>query len=224
MHFLKRFQLKLKFLVNSQLIPLLAAVVIPLQQKGWSEISFGKIPANKVEHSAQQLKIQVKSSASPLVYKLDHLVNISSFQINLKFSGDLKAPAAEKKWEEDSLFRIGLVAKGDKTLSGVKKLFAPDWVKKLFALAPEGIGLDKIYFYNVGRTLSQMGLSRPHPKSELMNEEIVAVRKTGGNSMQINKSLNPPVPTSALWISVDGDDTNSEFQTTIENITLQTTE
>ena len=204
------------------MIPLLAAVVIPLEQKGWSEISFGKIPVNKVTHSATELKVEVKGSASPLVYKLDRLVVIKSIQIKLKINGDIKTPAAAGKWEEDSLFRIGLVANGDKTLTGVKKLFAPDWVKKLFALAPEGVGLDKIYFFNLGRTSSQNGLSRLHPKSELMNEEIVAVRSGTEASVQIDKVLSPPISTAALWISIDGDDTNSEFQTTIENITLQT--
>ena len=220
MPLIKKLHSKLGF----QLIPLLAAVVIPLEQKGWSEISFGKIPVNKVTHSAGELNIQVKSSASPLVYKLERLTKIKSLQIKLKFNGDLKAPASAGKWEEDSLFRIGLVANGDKTLSSVKKLFAPDWVKRLFALAPDGVGLDKIYFFNVGRLSSQVGLSRAHPKSELMNEEIVAFRKAGENSLTIDKVLTPPISAAALWISVDGDDTNSEFQTSIENITLQTEE
>ncbi len=210
--------------LRHRIIPLLAVLVIPLEQKGWTEISFGKIPVNKVTYSSQALNIQVKNSASPLVYKLDQLTKIKSFEIALRFSGDIKSAPAESKWEEDSLFRIGFVAAGDKTLSGVKKLFAPDWVKKLFALAPEGIGLDKIYFFNLGRTASQMGLSRAHPKSELMKEEVVAVRNAGESPLKITKTLNPPIPTAALWISIDGDDTNSEFQTVIENITLQTAE
>lgn len=214
----------IKSKLSLQLIPFFAAVVIPLEKNGWTEISFGKIPVNKVTYSSQELIIQVKNSASPLVYKLDHLTKIKSLQIKLKLTGDLKSPAAEKAWEEDSLFRIGLVAAGDKTLSGVKKLFAPDWVKKLFALAPDGVGLDKIYFFNVGRTASQMGLARPHPKSELMKEEIVAVRNASDKTITIDKVLNPPLSTAALWISVDGDDTGSEFQTSIENITLQTAE
>ncbi len=203
-------------------ISFLAIVAIPLEKKGWTEISYGKLPANIVTHSAKTLNIQVKSSASPLVYKLDQPLNIKSFIVNLKFKGDISTPATDGQIEEDSIFRLGLVVEGDKTLSGVKKLFAPDWVKQLFALASANTGLDKIYFFNVGRATSQMGKSRLHPKSELMKEEIVVVRAPNENSVTVAKELSKPLKTAAIWISVDGDDTKSSFETTIENITINT--
>ena len=132
---------------------MLAVMAIPLDKKeAWTELAFKNIPTNTVSYSPTGIKVAVKNSASPLVYKLDKFYKVSGFEVILKVDGDLKNDPPEKNFEEDSLFRLGLVVEGKQKLNAVKKLFAPDWVKKLFALAPEGAGLEKIYFYNVGRT------------------------------------------------------------------------
>ncbi len=202
-----------------------AVMAIPLGKKeAWTELAFKNIPTNTVSYSATGLNVVVKNSASPLVYKLDKFYKISGFEVVLKIDGDLQNAPAEKNIEEDSLFRLGLVVEGKQKLNAVKKLFAPDWVKKLFALAPEGAGLEKIYFYNVGRTTASMGLKRDHPKTDLMSEEVVAVRQKNETEVKINYQLEKPVNIAALWLSIDGDDSKSSFTTNIEKINLITAE
>ncbi len=204
---------------------LLAAIAIPLDKKdAWTELSFKKIPSNKVEYSPAGIKVSVNNSASPLVYKLDRFYKITGFEVDLKVDGDLKNEPPGKTIEEDSLFRLGLVVEGKQTLTGVKKLFAPDWIKKLFSLAPEGAGLDKIYFFNVGRSPESLSVKRNHPKTDLMVEEIMAVRKKTETALKIKYQLASPLNVPALWISIDGDDSKSSYVTTIEKITLLTAE
>ncbi len=204
---------------------LLAAIAIPMDKKdAWTELSFKKIPSNKVDYSPSGIKVSVNNSASPLVYKLDRFYKITGFEVDLKVDGDLKNEPSGKTIEEDSLFRLGLVVEGKQTLTGVKKLFAPDWIKKLFSLAPEGAGLDKIYFFNVGRSPDGLGVKRNHPKTDLMVEEIIAVKKKTETALKIKYQLASPLNVPALWISIDGDDSKSSYVTTIEKITLLTAE
>ncbi len=203
----------------------LAAIAIPLDKKDvWTELSFKKIQSNKVEYSPTGIKVSVNNSASPLVYKLDRFYKITGFEVDLKVDGDLKNEPYGKTIEEDSLFRLGLVVEGKQTLSGVKKLFAPDWIKKLFSLAPEGAGLDKIYFFNVGRSTESLSVKRNHPKTDLMVEEIIVVRKKTEPALKIKYQLAIPLNVPALWISIDGDNSKSTYVTTIEKLTLLTAE
>lgn len=209
-----------RLLISSSMLAMMA---IPLDKKeAWTELAFKNIPTNAVSYSSVGIKVVVKNSASPLVYKLDKFYKVSGFEVILKVEGDLKNDPPEKTFEEDSLFRLGLVVEGKQKLNAVKKLFAPDWVKKLFALAPEGAGLEKIYFYNVGRTPASMGIKRAHPKTDLMSEEVVAVRSKNESEIKINYHLQNPVNIAALWLSIDGDDTKSSFTTNIEKINLLT--
>lgn len=206
---------------NLAQIMMMAAFAVPLQQDKWTELSFNKIPPNTVTFTKGQIQVKVNKSAGPLIYKIEKSALLSGFEVQLLVTGAPKLLPGNE-FEEDSCFRIGLVAEGDKTLSGVKKLFAPDWVKKLFALVPEGIGLDKIYFFNVTSDKQILGTRRVHPKSDLMSEEVTLLRKTEESSLHVLKTLSAPQKISALWISIDGDDTQSEYQTTIEKISLTT--
>lgn len=202
---------------------LCAAVVIPVSSpEGWTELQFRKIPANTVSHSAEGVQVTVKNSASPLIYKLPTPAVVTAVEVELQIQGELKFPGGANDFQEDSYFRLGLVAEGDKKLSRVQKMFAPAWVEKLYSLAPEGVGLDKIYFLNVAGGEAKIGAARLHPKSELMSEQIVKIRKTGENRIVFSHSLQPPQKVAALWISIDGDDTKSEFKTVIQKLVLQT--
>ncbi len=198
----------------------LAAVALPLQKDKWVELKFNKIPNNQVEDTAEGMKVTVISSASPLVYKLDSPMRVSGFSAELDITGAVKSGIVQNSFGEDSVFRFGLVATGDKTLGWFQRKVAADWVLKLFALAPENTGLDKIYFYNLGREGQKVGDSRQHPKSELMHEQIVATRKADEKSVHIEHKFKSPLPIAAVWISIDGDDTKSNFTTVIKKLDL----
>lgn len=192
-------------------------IIVPLNAGAWVALSYNKIPANKVTFSDNSLSARVKSSAGPIVHKLSGTMKITEFLVKGKISGSKKIESGS--FDEDSALRFGLVAVGQQTLSGPKKWFAADWVKKLFSLAPEGTGLDKIYFYNLTNRAELVGKSRAHPKSDLMVETILTeVNKSG--SFELNRKLDSPVASAAIWISIDGDDSKSEYETTISEIKL----
>ena len=207
-------------------VSVLAISVIPLQKDKWVELKFNKIASSQVEDSAEGLKVKVKveSSASPLVFKMEKPQKVIGFSADLEITGELKERVMKNSFGEDSIFRMGLVATGDKKLGWLQRQVAADWVLKLFALAPANTGLDQIYFFNVGREGQKIGQSRQHPKSELMFEQIVQIRKAGENSIHIEHKLKKPLNTAALWISIDGDDTQSSFTTLIKKIELVTEE
>jgi hypothetical protein len=121
---------------------------VPLQQNGqWTLLSFNKIPANAVEFSEKALKVKVAASASPLIYRFPESRIVSEFAWKLKIENFKESPSDQ--FPEDFPFRFGLVATGTNRMSRVQRLFAADWVKKLFEWSPPEKGLDKIYFYNL---------------------------------------------------------------------------
>jgi hypothetical protein len=192
---------------------------LPLKTEAWTVLSFNKIPKNSVLFLNDQLRVKVESSAGPIVHKLPRTLNISEFSIKGKISGTKKDEG--KNFDEDSVLRFGLVAVGKKTLSGPKKWVAADWVKKLFELAPQGTGLDKIIFYNFTNRKDLIGQTRIHPKSELIVETLSFLQSEEG-LFSIDKKLELPIDTAAIWISIDGDDTKSNFETLITEIAIKT--
>jgi hypothetical protein len=108
-------------------------------------------------------------------------------------------------------------------------LFAPDWVKRMFALAPKGHGLDKIYFYSITSRNELLGKSRQHPKSKFMHEEYVFLAPipagestdtaaTKPVSMSISKKFATPIAAAGIWLSIDGDDSKSKFEIKIKSL------
>ena len=194
-----------------------AALAIPTQSLDqWTQLKFSKIPANQVSVDGGQLTVSVKSSASPLVYKLPQIHVVSGFDFEMSWAGTLPTESADA-FSEDYPFRLGLVATGEKTLSRLQRLVAADWVKKLFDLSPPGVGLDKIYFYNLSQNKNRVGTSRAHPKTELMNEFVFASLSTENRYVL---RLDKPIKVAALWLSIDGDDTGSDYSVRIKNLSL----
>ena len=184
-------------------------------QSRWTELKFNNILPNRVEYRTHSILVSVDSSASPLIYKLDNITEVAGFEATVEVNGDLPK---QDTFEEDSFFRMGLVAIGDSQLGTMGKLFAPNWVLQLFKLAPKGAGLDKIYFYSLAANEAILFAERIHPSSKYMYEKLIAIKKPGLNV--IKYSLPKSLKTAALWISIDGDNTKSKFTTEIKNIKL----
>ncbi len=196
--------------------------MVPLQDFGsfnsdWSSLQYKKIPANEVAYRAPALEVVVDKSASPLIYRFQQIKMISGFSWNLEYQGDL--PKSSGEITEDFPFRLGLVATGEKTLNRLQRLIAADWVLKLFDLSPKGVGLDKIYFYNLGTHPKQLGQERIHPSSDLMSEKVVATLE--GLTSELSFNLSRPVRAAALWISVDGDDQKKQYGLKVKSLGLQ---
>lgn len=204
--------------VFSRQLFLAAVLAIPTHSlDGWTQLKFNKIVPNQVSTENGQLKIVVNSSASPLIYKLPKIETVQAFNFEISTEGQLPKEI-DGEFGEDFSFRLGLVATGEKTLSRLQRLIAADWVKKLFDLSPSGVGLDKIYFYNLAQNKKSVGSVRPHPKTELMNEFIFA-NLTTENKYEYR--LEKPLKVAAIWLSTDGDDSSASYTLNLKSLNLE---
>ena len=200
------------------------SVAIPSEDdEGWQLLHYSKIPPHGVDFSPLGLRIQVDHSAAPLVYPLLAPITVSRLTVRGRVDGDLRV-APQRQGEEgfdDYVFRAGLVLTGSRRLGFFRRMFAPSWVKRLYALALPSQGLSKVRFFNIGTDPDQIGQSRVHPLSDLIEEEVVAVLRADG-TFELDVPLIPPVEAVAVWLSSDGDDTGSVFTVLVERITLLT--
>ena len=197
-------------------------VTIPLDDdESWQVLSYRNIPSHVVDFSTLELRIQVDRSAAPLVYPLSAPMAVARLTVRGRVDGDLRVEP-ERQGEEgfdDYVLRAGLVLTGSRRLGGFRRMFAPEWVKRLYALALPNQGISNVRFFNVGTDPGQIGQRRVHPLSDLLEEEVVAVPRADG-TFELDVSLTPPVEALAVWLSSDGDDTGSVFTVLVESITL----
>jgi hypothetical protein len=211
----------------------MAMIAVPMgTADGWLELKFSKLKPNVIERSEAGTLVKVDSSASPLIQGFGKITPIDGIEAEIEITGSMNQMETWKDFEEDSFLRIGLVAEGPEKLGTMGSLFAPEWVKRMFALAPKGHGLDKIYFYSVTSRTELIGKSRQHPKSKFMHEEyaFLAPIQTGpavGSmdpttvkpvSVSISKKFVKPIPAAGIWLSIDGDDSKSKFEVKIKSL------
>lgn len=205
----------------------LAAFLIPTESlDSWKIERFSSGPQNSVSASSAGLKIAVKKSASPLIYPLPQAKRLSGFRVSGKFQGLPKVSDVSKQGErghDDFPLRVGFLVPGEKKLSGLARLVAASWVKRLYEQVPEGTGLESVHFYNVTQDSKRLGLRREHPSSTLLKEEYFAVVEKDGD-FRYDMSFPQSIDAVGVWISVDGDDTKSEFEVTISELGLLETE
>ena len=197
---------------------------VPLtKSNGWEQLTFSSIEANQVSFSDQGMQIDVNRSASPLIYPFDTAVKPGEISLTLQFEGDIQLADKQQgeKGADDFIFRLGLVVEGDQTLNFMQRAVAASWIKKLYSMAPDGAGIDKIQFYNVYSDDRLAGKSRVHPLSDLMVEHFIAARPQDGR-LQLTFTPELDSPVLALWLSIDGDDTKSSYSVRVEEISLQT--
>jgi len=198
-------------------------IMLPLHSTDkWQNLSFSKIPSNQVEFKSSGVSIKVENSASPLIYPLDHPVRVSKVKIKGRVSQLITFKDSKKQGEkgfDDYVFRLGLVIPGDKKLNWAMRMMAADWVKKLYSLAPKDAGINHIYFLNLGQTHELQGRERVHPLSDLIKEKNEWVIE-GPGEFELSADIHPSKVTSAVWLSIDGDDTKSHFQIDLSKIEL----
>lgn len=202
---------------------LAGAIALPVQQEGnWQLLEYNRLDANQVIFTDQGMTVTVDQSASPIIYPLDDPQTVTRVTVTGNLSNLLNVPASRQgqQGSDDFSLKIGLVVAGDKTLNGLQKLFSAKWIRKLFDLAPEGTGVDKIYFLNAVQYKGLLGQQRQHPLSDLIYENNVwLLDKTG--DFTLNYNLANPQKVIAVWLSIDGDDTQSSYTTTIKSLLLE---
>jgi hypothetical protein len=195
---------------------------IPLhEQQGWQVLQYSNLPPHRVSFSPEGLRMAVEASAMPVIHPLKTPVRVAAVRVQGRVDGQLKLPAqrqGEPKFD-DYVFRLGLVERGERKLNFVQRQVAPSWIRTLFALAPEGGGIARIQFLNVGADSAAIGRERRHPLSELIFERVVAVPRPDGR-FDFEHRLERPLDTVAVWLSSDGDDSGSSFTVLVERIEL----
>lgn len=196
---------------------------IPLQLKheNWLQLEYDRIPSNQVIQLENALKIQVRASASPLIYLFDEPVLLNEINVTGKM-GDLPSIPRDKQQGEqgadDFPFRIGLVLEGEKTLNFAQRLIAAQWVKILFDLAPADTGIDHIRFLNLANSGPLDWRERQHPGGKELFTETIVAQVEPHQPFHLDYTLPTPERVLALWISADGDDTQSEYAFSIHSI------
>ncbi|MEO0334878.1 MAG: hypothetical protein AAF202_00680 [Pseudomonadota bacterium] len=201
---------------------LFAMFALPMSDgKGWQNLQFSKIPSNKVGFAETGLSVEVKKSASPLIFPLKEPKKVSSVSIKGKVNRliEFTEKIQGEKGADDYVLRLGFVIPGKKTLNWAQRQIAADWVLKLFSLAPKDSGVDHIYFLNLGQRDEDRGREREHPLSDLIKEKNEWVIKEAG-AFELTAEFEKPKKVAAIWISIDGDDTKASFTTQIDSIVL----
>lgn len=192
---------------------------LPLIESAWTSLSFKKLRANEVHFDDQGLQVKVRSSASPLIHALREPLEVAGIQVTGRWREIQMGKPVSSDFDEDSILRVGLVVPGRQTLSGPKRWLAADWVKRLFELAPKGSGIDRIEFLMFTTNQERIGRERAHPKSDLIRERLMSLRPTAGD-FEVSWRLPDPLKVAAIWLSIDGDDTGSSFEMSIQQLTM----
>jgi hypothetical protein len=198
--------------------------VLPLQQQDqWQVLEYSNLPANRVEFDARGMSVSVNRSASPIIYPLPDSRPVRAVEVRGELSKllNLEGKTQGQAAADDFSLKIGLVLAGEKTLNFFQRLASPSWVKTLYALAPQGSGIDHILFLNAVQDEQLFGDQRQHPLSSLIYERNVWLIDRSG-PFELSYELEVPRDVVAVWISIDGDDSGSEFSVQIRKLVLTT--
>ena len=198
------------------------ALDVPVNDlKPWTLLSFNNIKPNDVSIDDDALLISVRGSASPLIYKFDEPVHISGITVTASWSGELRIPEGATEGDEnadDFVLKFGIVEAGDRRLNWFQRRVAADWIKELYKLAPKDGGVRRINFLSTTQRQDQLGESRIHPLSDLLHETRILYLDAPGPFV-MTYEFPAPVEALGLWVSVDGDNTGSNFDLRLERIT-----
>ena len=208
---------------NSQLDLTKSTITIPLHADKWHSLKYKSIPTNKVKFSKEGILIQVKNSASPLIYPITHSpLHLTGITIEGSVDRLLQIENASEQGEkglDDFQLRVGFVLTGDKQLNWLERQIAASWILKLHQLAPQNQGIDHIYFLSAALSPTLLHTKRTHPLSSYIKEHYVWLMQNPGN-FTYSYHFQDPKKTAALWIASDGDDTLSTFNLEIKKIKL----
>jgi hypothetical protein len=198
------------------------AFFVPLADaQAWQQLEYRNRPPHKLRFSPAGLHMDVEGSAMPLIHPLPAKRQVAGVRVRGRVVGKLDIPPGRQGEEkfDDYVFRLGLVEPGERKLNFVQRQVAAEWVRRLYALAPEGTGISGIRFLNVGADASHVGRERQHPLSELIRERVVALPSASGR-IDFEYRFERPIDAIAVWLSSDGDDTGARYGVDIESIEL----
>ncbi len=197
------------------------ATEVSLDPADWHLLSYRGIPSHRIFSKEQGMKIEVKRSASPLVALLPKPTVANELIIRAAIDGglNLRDRPQGTKGADDFRLRIGLIYAGDQALDSFQLALAPSWLKRLAKLLPDGTGVSHVQFLNTYSDPVLQNLERAHPTTQLWQERfILDVNQMGKIDQSI--SVVDSAKVIGIWISTDGDDTDSCFDVFIEQISV----
>jgi hypothetical protein len=208
------------FIFHIFLIPQFSwAININLDPALWHKVEYPKIKTNTIEQVKNGLQVFVKSSSSALVYKFDKPIFIKDVRIKAILNGKIdygqEIPGSKKA--DDFPLRLGFILKGKNKLNFFQRTIAPNWLNEIDNISSKAGGLDKVYslvFYTHKPGFEK----RKHPFSSYFYEEIAG--KFVNSELKVNYSFSTKKEAIGIWISSDGDDTNSSYNVLIKNIII----
>lgn len=196
---------------------------LPVQQMSdWQVLEYNGLRANQVDFAPAGMAVRVDQSASPIIYPLPEPKRVSRVAVEGTLSDllQVEAEAQGQDGGDDFSLKIGLVVRGGKSLNPLQRLVSAKWVKILYDLAPKGTGIDRIQFLNAVQYSNLLGRQRQHPLSELIHENNVWLLDQPGD-FNLEYRLERPLEVIAVWISIDGDDSRSQYTTLIRRLELE---
>jgi len=213
-----------KWIPRANALALLGVLAVPLDDVSqWKHQKFRNTGEHQVAATDCGLRIKVEKSAGPLVLRLPAVQAVRGFRLEAEFHGlpRLRAGIPEGEGKNDDFpLRIGLVVPGAYRLAGLRKLLAPAWIKELMIDLPPGSGLDRVEFFNLIQSPELLGKARTHPHSSLLKENFFAQVRASG-MQEYRHSWDGPIATTAIWINIDGDDTQSTYVVCLKRLELQ---
>jgi hypothetical protein len=202
---------------------LLAVLAVPLGGGDhWHMLRYGDTPANEISFSEKELRISVKSSASPLFYRFDEPLTLRSLAAEGEASALPQLPPTKEEGSpgaDDFTLRLGVVMEGEEKLGWLQRLFAPGWLKRLTEILPDR-AFGGVRFLTLSQKLP-VGTARRHPKSKHLQEEVARQLASAG-PFSFEKTFDPDIRSLGLWVQADGDDTDSSFEVRLRSITVTT--
>ncbi len=192
---------------------------VSLDISKWSLVTYSKIKPNTLKQRKMGLEIIVNNSSSALVYKFPQPVKIRNIKIKAQLKGNLnyKRKAPGSKNADDFPLRLGIILKGKKTLNFIQKTIAPNWLIKLDKMASNHGGFKSIYSL-IFHTNKPLFHKRKHPLSPYFIEQIGG--KFNHSKLNVLHSYKETYEIIGLWISSDGDDTNSSYKVIINELSV----
>lgn len=195
---------------------------LSFDENDFENLSFSSLEPNQYTFTDERLTISVDGSASPLIYPIDAPRKFQKLRFTAKKTGVLNLKSSQQGSEanDDFALKVGLVFEGNKTLNFFQRAVAASWITTLHDLAPEGTGISKIHFYSIFQDESLANTSRQHPLSDLLHEEYVGKPDESGY-INVSIDIKEDKKVLAVWISADGDDTESRYQIELNSLTLE---
>ncbi len=201
--------------------PLFALTLIPsqtLSDNNWIKLQYSKIPSTEYKITNNQIRVSVRSSASPLIYKFETLKRLKRLSLKATLDSMPKLPPNS----DDFILRIGPAISGTQKLSVLERLVAPEWIMTLSKIASQhSVGLKNIELSLVSLEPAPIWKTRSHPQSKLIQETIALVVKNPGT---FNLDIDYPQdlqPCLGLWIGSDGDESKSNFDMSIDELSVE---